>query len=176
MRCAAVAKQLLRHVPPWRHRERARKVMVVWTRGDNSVENRPLVGSRRICFDRGDGRCVCDVQRSSVVSTTHTRCHLEQRLVFAIRICSHQLHQELGIRMLRGTGILDRSISVYDLAAQTARSHRRITQSSHGNPLDGTWEPRINGGVWESRRGENPLNSGKSRSQKAVLACDLSLT
>ena len=34
--------------------------------------------------------------------------------------------------------ILDRSISVYDLAAQTTRSHRRITQSSHGNPLDGT--------------------------------------
>jgi hypothetical protein len=32
------------------------------------VENRPLVGSRRICFDRGDGRCVCDVQRSNVVS------------------------------------------------------------------------------------------------------------
>ena len=138
MRCAAVAKQLLRHAPPWRHRERARKVVVVWTRGDNSVENRPLVGSRRIRFDRGDRRCVCDVQRSSVVSTTHTRCHLEQRLVFAIRICSHQLHQELGIRMLRGTGILDRSISVYDLAAQTARSHRRITQSSHGNPLDGS--------------------------------------
>jgi hypothetical protein len=142
--------------------------MVVWTRGDNSVENRPLVGSRRICVDRGDRRCVCDVQRSSVVSTTHTRCHLEQRLVFAIRICSHQLHQELGIRVLRGTGILDRSVSVYDLAAQTARSRRRITQSSHGNPLDGTNASRINREACGSQGAAGtPLNSGKSRSSKS---------
>jgi hypothetical protein len=138
--------------------------MVVWTRGDNSVENRPLVGSRRICFDRGDRRCVCDVQRSSVVSTTPTRCHLEQRLVFAIRICSHQLHQELGIRMLRGTWILDRSVSVYDLAAQAARTRTRITQSSHGNPLTALTRQEACRSHGAAR---TALNSGKSRSSKS---------
>lgn len=96
--------------------------MVVWTRGDNGGENRSLVGSGRIGVNGGDGRCICHVQRSRVVSTTHIRCHVEQRLVFAIRICSHQLHQELGIRMLRGHGLLDRSVFVHDLVAQTARS------------------------------------------------------
>lgn len=43
-------------------------------------------------------------------------------MVFAICVCSHQLHQELGIRLFRGPGILDRSVSVYDLVAQTTSS------------------------------------------------------
>ena len=91
-----------------------------WTRGENSVAYRSLVGSWRVRVDGSDGRCVCDVQRRRVVSTTSTGRHVEQRVVLVVCICSHQLHQELGIRMLRGTWLLDRSIFVYDSPAQTA--------------------------------------------------------
>ncbi len=89
------------------------------------MENRPLVGSRRILLDRGDGRCVCDVQRSSVVSTTDTRRHLEQRLhlLSAFAVISYTKNWAC---MLRGAGIL---IGAY--LSMTLLRKRKVPQEDH---------------------------------------------
>ena len=54
--------------------------------------------------------------------------HVEQLVVFVVRIRSHQRHQELRIGRRCGTWVLGRSVSVHDPAAQTAKPFERPRQ------------------------------------------------
>ena len=114
---------------PWSHREaafgmrraRCRQVLVtapadlkVRNRGDDYVGNSTLAGARCVLVDGCNRRSLCSVQCSSVVPSTIPRSHLEQRLVSAFCLCSHQLHQELGLRMFRCFRVLDWSVHFDD--------------------------------------------------------------
>jgi hypothetical protein len=65
-------------------------------------------------------RCVCNVQRGSFVTSADSRSNLEQYLVPAVRVCRYQLHEKLEVRLLRGTGIVDRRVLFNDPFAAAA--------------------------------------------------------
>jgi len=71
-----------------------------------------------------DRRCVCHVQRGGIVAEACAGCHLEQRVVSALRLRRHQLHPELGVCVLRRRRLVDRSLHLNDGPA-TARQRPR---------------------------------------------------
>ena len=93
--------------------------------GENCAADSSLVGPWRRCVYCCDRCCVRDVQCGCVVAAAYARSHVEQRVVSAVRVRGDQLHQKLGVCLLRGPGIMDWSLCLDDLAPTAAKRFRR---------------------------------------------------
>lgn len=82
-----------------------------------------LAGSWSGGIDGGDGCGLCDVQCGGGITAEGAGGDVEQRVVSAIGICRDQLHAKLGVRVLRGGRIVDRSVFVDELSETRVGRH-----------------------------------------------------
>ena len=73
-----------------------------------------MASARSVDLNCGDRRGVCHVQRSRVFAQAIASSNLEQRLVSAVSVRGHKLHEKLGLRRLRGRWIMDWSVCLAD--------------------------------------------------------------
>ena len=77
-----------------------------------------MVIARSVFINSRDGRGLCDVQCCGLCEEADPGRDMEQCVVSVVSIRSHQLHQELGVRLVRGGRFVGRSIRVDDGAGQ----------------------------------------------------------
>jgi hypothetical protein len=105
-------------------RDEAISISRVQFGGRLDLDNRSLVGAGRSRLDCRDRRGLRDVQRSCFIAQATARRHVEQRLVFVIRVRGDQLHEELELRRVRRRRLMDRRISLDDFPTTIERSVR----------------------------------------------------
>jgi hypothetical protein len=76
-------------------------------------------GSGGAGVHRGHRRGIRPIQLRRSLTTARSRSELEQYLVPSLSLRRHQLHEKLGLRLLRRHRIMDRSLHLHDFLTQS---------------------------------------------------------